>query len=202
MKVVVLTTSYPRSPDDVAGTFVRDAVEAVREAGVEVEVVSPASFRHYGIAYGHGVVGNLRRRPWLALALPLFLLSFVRAARRASRDADLVHAHWLPTALVARLTGKPYVLQLWGTDVELARRAPALFRPFVRGARLVVVASSFLEGAANELGAREVRVVPSPVDIPDRVGEPRSRRTSSSSAGSPRRRASRTSWPRRKGYRA
>ena len=73
MRVVVLTTSYPRRSDDVAGVFVRDAVEHLRDAGIDVEVVSPASFRHFGLAYGHGIVGNLRRRPWLALAVPLFL---------------------------------------------------------------------------------------------------------------------------------
>ena len=172
MKVAVLTTSYPRHERDVAGLFVRDAVEHLRAAGVEVEVVSPASFRHFGIAYGHGIVGNLRRRPWLALALPLFLLSFARAARRATRDADLVHAHWLPSGFVALLTGKPYVVQLWGTDVELARRARWLARPIMRRARLAIVASRFLADAARELGARDVRVIPSGVDIPDEVGEP------------------------------
>ena len=35
MKVVVLTTSYPRSADDVAGAFVRDAVEHLRDAGID-----------------------------------------------------------------------------------------------------------------------------------------------------------------------
>ena len=73
MKVVVLTTSYPRHDADVAGLFVRDAVEAVRARGVEVEVVSPSSFRHFGIAAGHGIVGNLRARPWLVA----FCLGFV-----------------------------------------------------------------------------------------------------------------------------
>ena len=172
MRIVVLTTSYPRHDGDVAGLFVRDAVEHLRAAGVEVAVVSPASFRHYGIAYGHGITGNLRRRPWLALLLPLFLASYVRAARRVARDADLVHAHWLPSGLVGLMTGKPVVVQLWGTDVELARRAPWLFRPIVRRARLVVCASSALAAAARELGAREVRVVPSGVDVPETVGEP------------------------------
>ena len=172
MRVVVLTTSYPRHDGDVAGQFVRDAVEHLRAAGVEVAVVSPASFRHYGIAYGHGIAGNLRRRPWLALLLPLFLASCARAARRVARDADLVHAHLLPSGLVGLMTGKPVVVQLWGTDVELARRAPWLFRPIVRRARLVVCASSALAAAARELGAREVRVVPSGVDVPETVGEP------------------------------
>ena len=58
MRVCVLTTSYPRSADDVAGRFVSDAVEQLRAAGVEVDVVSPASFRHFGIAYGGGIVQN------------------------------------------------------------------------------------------------------------------------------------------------
>jgi glycosyltransferase involved in cell wall biosynthesis len=156
----------------VAGHFVRDAVEHSRAAGVEIEVVSPAGFRHFGIAYGHGIAGNLRRRPWLALALPLFLLSFTRAARRAARDADLVHAHWLPSGLVARLTGRPYVVQLWGTDVELARRAPWLARPILRRARAVVCTSSSLAEAGRELGARDVTVLPAAVELPPEPGPP------------------------------
>jgi glycosyltransferase involved in cell wall biosynthesis len=172
VKVVVLTTSYPRHELDVAGLFVRDAVEGVRASGLEVEVVSPASFRHYGIAYGHGIAGNLRRRPWLAFLLPAFLVAYARAARRATRDADLVHAHWLPSGLVALATGKPYIIQVWGTDVELARRVPRLFRPILRRARLVIAASDHLAGAARELGARDVSVVASPVDLPESVSEP------------------------------
>jgi len=172
MKVVVLATSYPHGPDDVAGAFVRDAVEHLREAGLDVEVVSPASFRHFGLAYGHGIVGNVRRRPWRVLFLPLFLLSYARAARRAARNADLVHAHWLPSALPALLTGKPFVVQLWGTDVELARRAPWLSRRLLRHARLVLVASDALAGDARWLGARDVRVVPSGVRVPESVAAP------------------------------
>jgi glycosyltransferase involved in cell wall biosynthesis len=171
MKVLVLTTSYPRGPDDVAGAFVRDAVEHLREAGLVVEVVSPASFRHFGLAYGHGIVGNLRRKPWLVLLLPLFLASYVRAARGGARDADLVHAHWLPSALPALATGKPFVLQLWGTDVALARRFRLPAR-LLRRARLVLVPSQALADEATWLGAREVRVVPSGVRVPESVAAP------------------------------
>jgi glycosyltransferase involved in cell wall biosynthesis len=171
MKVAVLTTSYPREPGDPAGNFVADAVERVRGRGVEVEVVSPASFRHFGIAYGAGVVGNLRREPWRAALVPAMLGSFSLAARRASRDADLVHAHWLPAGAVALTTGKPFVVQLWGTDVELARRATSLARGVLRRARLVICASNALADSARELGAREVRVIPSGVDVPEEVAE-------------------------------
>ena len=171
MKVVVLTTSYPRFPGDAAGHFVADAVEHLRERGVDVDVVSPAQFRHFGIAYGAGVVGNIRARPWLVLAVPAMVAAFARAARRAARDADVVHAHWLPSGIVAALTGRPYVVQVWGTDVDLARRVPWLARAVLRRARLTIAASSALADAARALGARDVRVIPSGVDIPNEVGE-------------------------------
>jgi glycosyltransferase involved in cell wall biosynthesis len=168
VKVAVLTTSYPRYPGDSAGRFVADAVEHVRARGVDVEVVGPEQFRHYGIAYGHGMVGNLRKRPWLTPLVPALLASFARAARRI--DADLVHAHWLPAGWVAARTGKPYVVQVWGTDLALARRAPWLARGVLRRARLVIAASHELAENARELGAREVRVIPSGVDLPGEVG--------------------------------
>ena len=144
-----------------------------RAQGVDVEVVSPASFRHYGIAYGHGIAGNLRRRPWLVLLLPAFLLR-VRAGGATGRARRRPRARALAArpALAALATGKPFVVQLWGTDVELARQAPWLFRPLLRRARLAIVASEYLADAARELGARDVRVVPSGVEIPEAVGEP------------------------------
>jgi D-inositol-3-phosphate glycosyltransferase len=149
--------------------FVAHAVEHIRARAVEVEVVGPEQFRHFGIAYGHGMLGNLRRRPWLALLVPALLAGFVRAARRV--DADLVHAHWLPAGWVAARSGKPYVLQVWGTDVELARRSPALARRVLRGARLVIAASNDLAERACALGARDVRMIPSGVDLPPQIGE-------------------------------
>jgi len=171
VKVTVLTTSYPRTREDVAGRFVADAVEHVRRRGVEVEVVSPLDFRHHGIAYGSGIVGNLRRRPARALLLPLMLRGLRRAAWRASRDSDLVHAHWLPLGWVAMRLERPFVVQLWGTDVELARRAPWLARRILRRARLTLCASNALADAARELGAQEVRVIGSGVELPPSVGE-------------------------------
>ena len=167
MKLVVVTTSYPRHADDVAGNFVRDAVEHLRGAGIVVEVVSPADVP----PLRDRLRPRDRRQPApsalaRARAAARSWSAFVRAARRAARDADLVHAHWLPSGLVAALTGKPFVVQLWGTDVELARRAPWLARPILRRARAVVCASTALAAAARELGAERVEVIPNGVELP------------------------------------
>ena len=173
MRVLVLTTSYPRGSHDAAGRFVADAVELARARGIDVAVVSPADVRHFGIAYGHGIVGNIRARPWLALLVPLFLWNLRRAAAAAAREFDLVHAHWLAAGAVAATLRRPYIVQVWGTDVQVAQRAPtSVVRWVLRRARFVVAASRFLEEEALRLGVGEVRVVPSAVAIPDTVGEP------------------------------
>jgi glycosyltransferase involved in cell wall biosynthesis len=170
VRVVVLTTSYPRWDGDPAGLFVADAVERLREH-VEIDVVSAQSFRHYGIAYGHGVLGNLKRRPWLGALLPMMLASFRHAARDAARRADLVHAHWLPAGWVAAGTGRPFVVTLHGTDMMLAERVPALARSILRRARVVIAVSTAIGASARALGAGDVRVIPNGVDLPPDAGK-------------------------------
>ena len=102
--------------------------------------------------------------------MPAFLWSFRRAAVRV--DADLVHAHSLASGAVAATLGRPYVVQVWGTDAELAQRAPWLVRSILRRARLAIAPSAFLADSARALGARTVRIVPLGVEIPPFVREP------------------------------
>jgi glycosyltransferase involved in cell wall biosynthesis len=172
VKVVVLTTSYPRYEGDPTVHFLGEAVAKLRERGLEVEVVSPTSFQHFGIAYGAGVMGNLRRHPWRTAFVPAMLKNFRSAAREDARDADLLHAHWLPTGLVATSLGKPFVLTVHGTDLELARRAPSVARWVLRKARLVICVSNALADVVRGLGIEHVRVIPNGVEIPPFVREP------------------------------
>jgi glycosyltransferase involved in cell wall biosynthesis len=172
VRVTVLTTSYPRHEGDIAGAFVRDGVEHLRAAGVDVRVVSPASFRDFGIAYGDGIAANLRAHPARVALVPGFLAAYTRAARRASQGADLVHAHWLPSGVPALATGKPVVLQAWGTDVELAHRLPLLARPVVRRATVVVAPSNALAADLTKLGAVDVRIIGSGVELSATLTEP------------------------------
>ena len=170
MRVCVVTTSYPRSPGEVAGRFVEDVVAHLREAGDEVEVVSPASFRHYGIAYGDGIVNNLAREAVEGAAAAGSSCSPSSAPPgKSAHGADVVHAHWLPSGIAGLATRKPLVVQLWGSDLELARRLPWIFRPIMRRARLAVCASDALAAGARALGACDVRVIPGG-DRPARTG--------------------------------
>jgi glycosyltransferase involved in cell wall biosynthesis len=121
------------------------------------------------------MAANLRRRPWAA---PLLLGSMWLALRRAARRADLVHAHWLLTAAVARLSGKPFVVTLHGSgsagsfsDVELARRRPGVVRALLRPAAAVICVSETVAEAVRAAGVDSV-VIPNGVRIPGEVGPP------------------------------
>jgi len=169
MKVVVFTTSWPRHERDWVGRFVSDAVAQAGARGVQTDVVSPGVFRHYGLAYGNGVVANARRKPWRA---PFMVASMVRTLRRHARSADLVHAHWLLGGAIARLAGAPYVVTLHGSgsagrfaDLELARRSPRLVHWILGRARVVICVSEALADAARSCGATDVRVIPNGVAV-------------------------------------
>jgi glycosyltransferase involved in cell wall biosynthesis/SAM-dependent methyltransferase len=176
MKIAVFTTSYPTHPDDFAGRFVSGLVERLREEGNEVTVVSPGVFNTYGISSdGGGIVRAARRRPWAA---PLMLGSMARALRRAARDADLVHAHWLAGGAVALLAGKPFVVTLHGTisggrldDFELLRDPPRLARRVLRRAGGVICVSEALTEAAHAAGVEQAVFIPNGIEIPETIGD-------------------------------
>jgi starch synthase len=167
VRVAVLTTSYPREDGDHAGRFIADQVAHLRQRGIDVDVLAPGGYRDFGLAYGDGVVANLRQRPW---AGPLLLASMSRAARRAARDIDLIHAHWLPAGAAALTTGRPFVVTVHGTDVDLARRAPWIARTVLRRARVVVSVSRALAEEVRRLGARRIEVIPNGVEIASEPG--------------------------------
>jgi len=177
LRVAVFTTSYPRSDDDFSGRFVHGTVANLRARGLDVEVVGPGSYRDFGLTAnnGAGLIGNLKRRPWLA---PFVLLSMIFALRAASKRADLVHTNWLAGAVVAAFCGKPFVVTLHGSptagrlhDLGLAASAPRLVRWILGRARMVICCSERLATAMRGCGLTNVRAIPYGVHVPDEVDD-------------------------------
>ncbi len=175
-RVAVFTTSYPRDAADLAGRFVFNTVEHLRERDVDVEVVAPGTYRDFGLtgSGSGGVVAAVKRRPWLAL---LLLLSMIAACRAAARRADLVHANWLAGAAIALFSGRPFVVTLHGSgtagrfsDLALAQRAPWLVRLLLCRARAVICCSEQLADAMRNCGLRNVHAIPYGVDVPSSLG--------------------------------
>ncbi len=97
MRVLVVTNMYPSPAMPSFGTFVHDQVEALRAAGVEVDVLA----------------FNGRESTWNYLwAFPRYWLALLR------RHYDLVHAHYVLAGIVARAQwGRPLVLTHHGPEV-------------------------------------------------------------------------------------
>lgn len=192
LRILSVTTSYPKCPGDFSGHFVHALNAQLAALGHEVTVVAPHAaglaeeeswdgvrvlrFRYAPdalerVAYGDGIPSNVRRDPRAALALPGFALALRAAVRARAREADVVHANWAPTAALAgpALADRPVVLTLHGSDATLARKGGVWRRLLEAGlgraTRVVVVANdqaAFLKGAG--LTGAHVSVIASGVD--------------------------------------
>jgi glycosyltransferase involved in cell wall biosynthesis len=180
LRILMLTTSYPPAPGVPNGAFVHRLAARLVAAGHEVDVLAPhaegaesrvedgvrSHFFRYAptrlelLAYGPGMVYNLsvdRRR--LAL-LPSFGAAFAIAAARHARRADVVHGHWLPAGMVARVTRRPFVTTVHGSDLALAQRVPRLVRATLSNHVTIAVSDEMRRELAKLAPHADIRVVP------------------------------------------
>lgn len=150
IKVLWLTSSYPRYPHDSASVFLRYFAQALANRQITLHILAPdhcevepalrqvnlisSHFRYFfprrlqQLAYGSGILPNLRAKPWLILQVPFFILAMMlAAARRLIVDKPaLIHAHWIfPQGTIAVLLGKlfkvPVVVTAHGGDAFALR---------------------------------------------------------------------------------
>jgi glycosyltransferase involved in cell wall biosynthesis len=176
-RVLHLSASFPRTPDDAVAPFLLDLVRLQRAAGWDVAVVTthdaglparqvldgvPVRRARYGpgrcevLAYRGGGHASLRS-PWHATLVPSLAAAMVGALAAEVRRfrPEVVHAHWLlPSGLLAAMLprrGRPrVVVQLHGNDVVLAAgRARPLARVVARRADAVAAVSAQLAQAGE-----------------------------------------------------
>lgn len=166
MKLGVVTTSYPRTPGDPAGSFVRAHVESLRALGHDVEVISGTGDALFDRG---GAPDYLEARPSALVAAAWFSARMLARVVVAARHWDGIVAHWLaPSALAAVPTRIPLLAIAHGGDIHTLRRlgllAPALWLLHRRGAELVFVSEELREiaraaapGLSSWLGAARVQ---------------------------------------------
>src|SRR5881628_3374621 len=195
MKVLFLTHSFPREPGDAPGSFILRLATALRGEGIETSIVAPAApglqnhdrlddipverFRYAPRRYETlAYTGNMASQVQASWSAKMTLLGFLgaefRSAVRLRREfkPDVVHAHWwFPNGLVGtwlgRMSNKPLVTTLHGSDVRLAR-AVAFSRPAFRhvmhhSAAVTAVSRWLAEEAQQVVSAPFPIVAPMPV---------------------------------------
>ena len=195
LKILFLTSSYPREEDDTASVFLQYFAEALAARGNEIHVLAPADgyneskqegnihvhrFQYFPLhwqklAYGSGMLPNLNRSPWLWLQVPFYALAMAYRLLRLLRQEkfDLLHAHWiLPQGLIGVLAKTihpiPLITTAHGADAFALK---GWLNNFIK--RLVVAKSdawtantpATSSAIDDRTSARSVRVIPMGVDI-------------------------------------
>lgn len=193
MRLLILTSAFPRWSGDDTTPFVRHFAENMAERSTDVVVVAPhhhgartreqlgekirvRRFRYFlpprqaDIAYGGNAVSRVSRSPLYALKLASFLA--VSLLRAVFNRASVVNAHWLipqgvVAVLAAVLTRQKVVVTVHGGDV-FSLNSPLLRRVkrfALRRADAVVVNSSATRAACLDLyPGREYETIPMGVD--------------------------------------
>ncbi len=137
LRVLTVSTSYPTDLNDWRGLFIRHLTDALaRRKDLRVSLWAPPGEVHpdvIQVASAHettflaqlmqsgGIAHLLRSGGVRALVSPLRLLMGLRAVYRRC-DADLYHVNWLQNALPLPNDGKPLLVSVLGTDMQLLNK--------------------------------------------------------------------------------
>jgi teichuronic acid biosynthesis glycosyltransferase TuaC len=196
VRVVVVTTSFPRHAEDPSGHFVASAAHRLARGGDEVHVVGPGGSpldppRWKEGIWVHdaggsalfawpGAIARAREAPWRLAAAGSFAAGVLYRLDRIG-PCDRAVAHWIvPCAwpLLAR-SHAPLEACAHGADVRMLVSAPRSLRQRIIGSlldretRFTFAATASLEALAESLGPLAPtlralsRVAAPPIDVPD-----------------------------------
>jgi glycosyltransferase involved in cell wall biosynthesis len=140
--LLVISNMYPAPDNPMFGAFIAKQEAALDDLGVRFRLVANTRWRT-------GAANN---------ALKYALMLGRTAIAAVSGRFDVIVAHYLyPTAwfarIASRLSGKPYVLVVHGTDVRSVQRTDRVARrcrEALRGAALVVCVSEAIEAEVRD----------------------------------------------------
>ena len=152
LKVLLLTSSYPRNQHDNSSIFLKHLANNLEKHGLTIHILAPDhsavdntkpdnGITHHWfkylpknwqtLAYGSGILPNLKKNPFLYLQVPFFLISMLINLLYLSRKIkpDVIHAHWIiPQGFIAVLVGKllkiPVITTAHGGDAFSLNNSP------------------------------------------------------------------------------
>ena len=157
IKVLVLTTTFPRWENDTTPAFVYDLSKRLRDEELEIVVLAPHCegakrfeimdglivyrfpyfypAKYQRLAYGGGILPSLKRSHLAKIQVPLLFLSELFYAFKIiiNKKIDVIHSHWIiPSGLVGavcrRIFGIRHITTLHGSDINTIKKSKILSR--------------------------------------------------------------------------
>lgn len=137
IKVLFISTSYPSDRTDWRGVFIRNLLQAMaRRPETSLCVWSPPGDMPAGVEYvttpnergwlsdlmsRGGIAHALRHGGLRAISVPLRLISLLRGVYVRESAPDIYHINWLQNALPLPHDGRPLLVTVLGTDMQLLK---------------------------------------------------------------------------------
>lgn len=148
LSILFVATSFPRFKNDFAGSFIYRFAKYLTRDGLKVTVLAPQApgfqinekmegiiVKRYCyfvpksiqcLVYGtSGILSNIKKSLLAKIQVPFFMASTVFSIVRYQENCDIIHCHWLPTAIAAIIarpfsTKKPPIIFTnWGSDTRI-----------------------------------------------------------------------------------
>lgn len=197
--VFVMSSNYPRFSGDICGWFIHEISRRIAQKGYRVITLSPHTqnsvfletmdavkvyrFVYFfpalfeKLAYGSGILYNIRKSPIAFLNIfPFFLSEFFWAIKIIRQNqVKIVHTHWLLPqgligAIIHRIIGTPHVATIHGSDVNLIKNfklLKILCRFIVGNSDMITVNSSYMKQQLLSIApdsAEKIQIIPMGVD--------------------------------------
>lgn len=186
LRLLMVSTSYPADLADWRGVFMRHLADALaRRDDLRLSLWAPPGETHPAIRaaataaesawlralmQAGGIAHLLRSGGARRVTAPLALVRKLRRVyRRAAPDTDLYHVNWLQNALPLPAHGKPALIAVLGTDMQLLRLPlmRGLLRRVCRHRRVIICPNASwmmtpLTAAFGDLA--QIRMVPFGID--------------------------------------
>jgi hypothetical protein len=186
MRLLIVSSTYPRDAQDWRGRFIADMVEHLaREPGLECTLWAPPGARPADVsdftepaearwldalAERGGIASALRGNPMGGLRAAAGLLRRLRRAYRRASDIDVAHVNWLQNALPLAGTRLPALVTVLGSDFGLLRlpgMTPALRRVFARRRCILAPNAQWMAETLKQRFGDVVEVRPIPFGVAD-----------------------------------
>ncbi len=120
------------------------------------------------LAYRKGILRNIHHSLMAKVQIPFFFFAIVRAILQHQNDSDIIHCHWLPTAIAALIarpfssSRPPIVFTNWGSDTRTLPRW--LCRWTVKRVDGCISTAVETDNHLLMLGRKDFRKIMAPVD--------------------------------------